>query len=94
ESYIENGGICETIIRTVEGLLPKDRTEETVAEALKKACRILPSGIRKVCDTIFGKYFKQIVDLLLDNAAPRIICKAIRMCKTHRKAFGGESVQL
>uniref|UniRef100_A0AAQ5YIX3 Saposin B-type domain-containing protein n=1 Tax=Amphiprion ocellaris TaxID=80972 RepID=A0AAQ5YIX3_AMPOC len=63
--------ICENIIRTVEGLLPKDRTEETVAEALKKACRILPFGIAQVCDEIVGKYFKQVVDLLLEHAAPR-----------------------
>uniref|UniRef100_A0A3P8SM58 Saposin B-type domain-containing protein n=1 Tax=Amphiprion percula TaxID=161767 RepID=A0A3P8SM58_AMPPE len=70
--------MCETIIRTVEGLLPKDRTEETVAEALKKACHILPHGLRKVCDAIFGKYFKQVVDLLLEEAAPRVIC-IIRM---------------
>ncbi|XP_051794579.1 prosaposin-like [Acanthochromis polyacanthus] len=79
--------ICQTIIRTVEGLLPKDRTEETVAEALKKACHILPFGIAEVCDEIVGKYFKQVVDLLLEHAAPRVICMAIDMCGLFKETF-------
>lgn len=72
--------ICENIIKTVENLLPIHRTEASVAKALKKACHMFPITIATVCDEIVEKYFKQVVDLILEDAGPRVICIAIHMC--------------
>uniref|UniRef100_A0A3Q1GNF9 Saposin B-type domain-containing protein n=1 Tax=Acanthochromis polyacanthus TaxID=80966 RepID=A0A3Q1GNF9_9TELE len=85
--------VCETVIKTVEGLLSKQRTEKAVADALKKACHMLPFGMGGLCETMVDKYSKELIHLLLENASPRTICSAIRMCQLFEKSFQGVSTQ-
>lgn len=87
EKFLGTCTACKKFIRTVEGLLPIEKTKEIVAEALKNACSALPFGKSDICHAIIAKYFNQVVDLLLKEAAPRVICMAIHMCGLFREPF-------
>lgn len=72
---------CIFLIKTLEGLLPKERTEDAVIRLLEEICKILPPTYRDQCDAVIGKFSKTVLDAILGYATPQAICALIRMCK-------------
>ncbi|XP_030641908.1 surfactant protein Bb [Chanos chanos] len=71
---------CLFIIKELESLLPKERTEETVVRLLEKICSLLPKHFLDQCNNFMEKYGKQIVDFLLSSATPHTICAVLHLC--------------
>ncbi|XP_067105938.1 prosaposin-like isoform X1 [Osmerus mordax] len=72
---------CIYIVKTVERLLPKERTESAVIDLLGRVCGILPASVKDQCEGLIEKYGKKLLDLLLSYATPQAICSIIHMCK-------------
>ncbi|KAM9735757.1 surfactant protein Ba [Menidia menidia] len=72
---------CIFLFKTLEGLLPKERTEGVVIKLLEEICLIVPSSYRSQCETIVGNVSKTLLDALVGHATPEAICALIHMCK-------------
>ncbi|XP_057675472.1 prosaposin isoform X2 [Corythoichthys intestinalis] len=71
---------CIFFIKTLDDLLPKERTEEAVVQALEVVCQILPVSYRDQCEVIVGRFSKTLIDALMSYATPKAICTLIRLC--------------
>ncbi|GLD55263.1 prosaposin-like protein [Lates japonicus] len=49
---------CIFLIKTLEDLLPKERTEAAVIKLLEEICHILPPTYRDQCEAVIGKFSK------------------------------------
>ncbi|XP_058230353.1 surfactant protein Bb [Hemibagrus wyckioides] len=71
---------CLFLIKKLESMLPKERTEETVVKLLEKICDHLPEHYKEQCTDILENYGKQIIDFLLTSATPHTICMFLHLC--------------
>ncbi|KAB5528379.1 hypothetical protein PHYPO_G00139570 [Pangasianodon hypophthalmus] len=71
---------CLFLIKKLEDMLPKERTEETVVKLLEKICDHLPDHYKEECDNFLEKYGKQVIDFLLSSATPHTICTLLHLC--------------
>ncbi|KAJ4926073.1 hypothetical protein JOQ06_008257 [Pogonophryne albipinna] len=71
---------CLLLIKTLEEMLPKDRTEDAVIKLLGEICHILPSKFRHQCEDIVGKFSKTVLDAIVSQATPQTICTLLHMC--------------
>lgn len=74
--------MCLFVMKTLEGLLPKKRTEDAVIHLLEDICRIFPSTRQQQCTDMIDKFSKIILDAILGYATPRSICELLRLCKS------------
>lgn len=72
---------CIFLFKTLEELLPKERTEGAVIKLLEEICHILPASHRHQCEAVIDKYSKTVLDAILGYATPQAICALIHMCK-------------
>ncbi|XP_023129424.2 prosaposin-like [Amphiprion ocellaris] len=78
---------CIFLVKTLEDLLPKERTEGAVIKLLEEICHILPSTYRDQCEAVIGKFSKTVLDAILSYATPQTICALIHLCKGQEAAF-------
>ncbi|XP_040914994.1 prosaposin isoform X2 [Toxotes jaculatrix] len=78
---------CIFLFKTLEDLLPKERTEAAVIKLLGEICHILPASSRGQCEAIIAKFSKPVLDAILSYATPQAICALIRMCKGQEAAI-------
>ncbi|CAL8342904.1 unnamed protein product [Lota lota] len=72
--------LCLLLIRKMEDMLPKNRTEDAVVKLMGQVCALLPSSYKGKCNDFIDKYGKQIVEFLLSSAAPHSICALLHLC--------------
>ncbi|KAM4720307.1 surfactant protein Ba [Anableps anableps] len=77
---------CIFFFKTLEELLPKERTEGAVIKLLEEICHILPATYRDQCEVIIDKYSKVVLDAILGYATPQAICALIHLCKRQEAA--------
>ncbi|CAL1569499.1 unnamed protein product [Knipowitschia caucasica] len=78
---------CLFLMRTLEGLLPKQRTEDAVVRLLEDICHILPSSQQQQCEDVVGKFSKTVIDAILSYATPRSICELLRLCRSYEETL-------
>ncbi|KAL7836418.1 hypothetical protein AOLI_G00277020 [Acnodon oligacanthus] len=76
---------CLFIIKKLEDMLPKERTEKSIVEALEKICSFLPDHYKEQCNNFLETYGKQIIDFLLSSATPHTICMLLHMCLVQQR---------
>ncbi|KAK7895718.1 hypothetical protein WMY93_021043 [Mugilogobius chulae] len=73
---------CLFLMRTLEGLLPRQRTEDAVIHALEDVCHVLPKLYQPQCEDVVGKLSKTVIDAILSYATPRSICQLLQLCRS------------
>uniref|UniRef100_A0A8C7YI70 Saposin B-type domain-containing protein n=1 Tax=Oryzias sinensis TaxID=183150 RepID=A0A8C7YI70_9TELE len=76
---------CLFFVKTLEEMLPQQRTEEAVAKLLDKICHILPPSYRGQCEAIIDKFSKSVMDAFIHYATPQTICALLHMCKQQQE---------
>ncbi|KAL4646633.1 prosaposin-like [Arapaima gigas] len=71
---------CIFIIKKLEDMLPKNRTEEAILKALEEVCDLLPEHYEEQCENFVDKYGKDVIEFLLSSAAPHTICTLLHLC--------------
>ncbi|XP_029300419.1 surfactant protein Ba isoform X2 [Cottoperca gobio] len=71
---------CLFLIKTLEDLLPKERTEDAVIKLLKEICHILPASYRDQCQATIGKFSKTVLEAIVGYATPQHVCVLLQMC--------------
>uniref|UniRef100_A0A3B5BL36 Saposin B-type domain-containing protein n=1 Tax=Stegastes partitus TaxID=144197 RepID=A0A3B5BL36_9TELE len=82
---------CIFLVKTLEDLLPKERTEGAVIKLLEEICHILPSTYRNQCEAVVDKFSKTVLDAILSYATPQTICALIHLCKGQEAPLVGQS---
>ncbi|KAG7223964.1 hypothetical protein INR49_015221 [Caranx melampygus] len=77
---------CIFLVKTLEDLLPKERTETAVIRLLEEICQIFPSSYRDQCETIISEFSKSVMDAVLSYATPEAICALIQLCSRQEAA--------
>ncbi|KAM8828725.1 surfactant protein Ba isoform 2-T2 [Spinachia spinachia] len=84
---------CVFLIKTLEELLPKERTEDALIELLEEICHILPSSYRDRCEAVIVNFSKTVLDAILSYATPQSVCTLIGLCDG-KEAPGADPVLL
>ncbi|KPP64756.1 hypothetical protein Z043_116870, partial [Scleropages formosus] len=71
---------CVFIIKKLEEMLPKNRTEDAIIKALEEVCGLLPENYKEQCENFVDKYGKEVIEFLLSSAAPHTICTLLHLC--------------
>ncbi|XP_067293723.1 surfactant protein Bb [Pseudorasbora parva] len=71
---------CLFIIKQLESMLPKERTEKMIEDLLEKICDHLPSHYKDMCNTFVETYAKKLIELLMSSLPPHAICTALGLC--------------
>ncbi|XP_035464011.1 prosaposin [Scophthalmus maximus] len=77
---------CIFLLKTLEDLLPKDRTEAVVIKLLEEICHIVPRTYRDQCEGVISTYGKMVLDAIMRYATPKAICSLIHLCKGQEAA--------
>ncbi|GIQ90557.1 saposin, partial [Kipferlia bialata] len=72
--------VCETIMVDVENFVTADTTEEELYEFLDNVCDIFPDFFVEECDSIINQYIDQVVDLIMSDYPPDVVCEMIGLC--------------
>lgn len=73
---------CKAFIKEMFKFLKDNRTEESVRNGLDRICKIVYRDQNKLeeCESIVAAYTKQLVELLVDETDPELICMIIEEC--------------
>ncbi|KAM3867505.1 surfactant protein Bb [Diretmus argenteus] len=72
--------LCLYVLKKLEDLLPKNRTEDAIVKVMGEVCDLLPEHYKDQCDDFINKYGKDLIDFLLSSAAPHTICAMLHLC--------------
>ncbi|KAM3599157.1 uncharacterized protein V6R79_001021 [Siganus canaliculatus] len=72
---------CLFLIKTLEDMLPKERTESAVTHLLDEICHILPATYRQDCEGVIDRFSKSVLDAILSYATPQAVCTLMHLCK-------------
>lgn len=79
--------ICEFVMKQLESSLEDQKTEEEVVHAVEKVCTYLPSSLSAQCKDLIETYGQAIIELLVQQADPKVICTVLALCNDGSRAF-------
>lgn len=83
EFTVKNGvecAICRLAMESIDDVIAANASQQEVEDGLKKVCNLLPSSVRVPCDNFINTYTPALVDLLLQELDPFLICNELRVC--------------
>ncbi|XP_034997678.1 prosaposin [Hippoglossus stenolepis] len=72
---------CLFLLKTLEDLLPKERTEAEVVRLLEEICHILPASYHDQCEAFIDRFGKTVLDAITRFATPRAVCSLLHQCE-------------
>ncbi|XP_007505702.2 prosaposin [Monodelphis domestica] len=73
--------LCQYVIKEVVKLLEGNKTKGDIIHAVEKVCAIIPKSMAEECKDLVESYGPAIVDLLLDETSPHLVCSLLQLCK-------------
>ncbi|XP_034040100.1 prosaposin isoform X2 [Thalassophryne amazonica] len=73
--------ICEFVMKQLERMLEDNATETAVVHAVETVCSMLPSSLTAQCKDLIETYGKAIIELLVQEADPKMICIVLGLCR-------------
>jgi len=71
--------LCEQVIKEIEKNIHNKKSKDDIKRALEHACDRLHK-LKNKCNNIIEKHGDEIVDLLLKEMTPKVICSELGMC--------------
>ncbi|XP_078421897.1 prosaposin-like [Cetorhinus maximus] len=78
---------CLLFTKKLKHLLPKEKTEKSIANILVKVCSLLPDKLLTKCRDFMDKIGKSVVELLYKKIMPDGVCDTLHFCSTDKRAF-------
>ncbi|KAJ4459565.1 putative Proactivator polypeptide [Paratrimastix pyriformis] len=72
--------VCRWILVTLESWISSNTTEAEIEKMVENVCTHLPKGISAQCDALVEEYGALIIDMLIQEADPNIICHKLGLC--------------
>ena len=61
--------------------------QQAIENVLDQLCNILPSSVKEPCDQFIATYTPLLVDLLLQELDPLLICDELQLCNETESSF-------
>ncbi|XP_074648494.1 prosaposin-like isoform X2 [Tubulanus polymorphus] len=71
---------CEFVIKTLDGMLTKNATEQQIVRALDRVCTLMPKTVRAECQSYVNAYAPALIQLLASDIDPQQICTFLGVC--------------
>lgn len=75
---------CKTFVKEIMSFIPQNKTEKSVKDALDGVCRLIykngPEWRLNRCEKFVDAYTKQLVEILVDESSPEMICVLLEQC--------------
>lgn len=65
-------------------------SQEEVIHAVEQVCGYLPSSLSSQCKDLVETYGEAIIELLVQQADPKTVCKVLALCNDARRAYVGK----
>uniref|UniRef100_A0A4X2KXG0 Prosaposin n=1 Tax=Vombatus ursinus TaxID=29139 RepID=A0A4X2KXG0_VOMUR len=78
--------LCQYVIKEIIKLLEGNKTKEDMIHAVEKVCSVIPKSMAEECRDLIESYGPAIVDLLLDETSPHLICSLLKLCQNKKSA--------
>jgi len=72
--------LCEMVITQLDQVLEDKTNEAQIEQALDVVCTSLPDPVHKQCEKMVAKYTEKIIDLLVSQYTPEMICGELALC--------------
>jgi len=73
--------LCEYVINTIDDMLDDKATQQEIEDALESVCAYLPKSLSKQCNTFVSTYTELIIDMLVKDVSPEMVCTNLGLCK-------------
>uniref|UniRef100_A0A8C4L6A5 Proactivator polypeptide-like 1 n=1 Tax=Equus asinus asinus TaxID=83772 RepID=A0A8C4L6A5_EQUAS len=77
--------VCLEVVQELDQWLESNSTETMISHTLERVCSKMPAPIVQQCVTLVDTYSPSLVQLVA-SVAPEKVCKAIRLCRSQRRA--------
>ncbi|XP_066930341.1 uncharacterized protein [Clytia hemisphaerica] len=77
--------VCEYAMSYLDQTLSDHATEQEIINAVESLCSKLPSTISGECNTLVQQYGEAIIQMLIQQLKPEVICKELGLCSSLRK---------
>lgn len=78
-----NCALCKTVVKELFHFIKNNRTEEKIEQALDGVCRLVyesnPDKLEQ-CESMVKAYSKEIVQMIIDETDPEVICMMLEQC--------------
>ena len=61
--------------------------QDEIEAALEQVCSIVPDKLKSECKIFIETYTPQLIDLLLQNVTPKVICSTLTLCPEENQVF-------
>ncbi|KAM9070068.1 prosaposin isoform X2 [Sarcophilus harrisii] len=76
--------LCQYVVKEVIKLLEGNKTKEDMVHAVEKVCSVIPKSMEQECRDLVESYGPAIVDLLLDETSPHLVCSLLSLCNNKK----------
>jgi len=76
--------LCEFIIKTVEGIIGDNATEQEIVNAVTHVCDILPRTIRPQCQQFIQQNGQALIEILIEQEPPHTACTQLGFCTSKK----------
>lgn len=83
-----NCAVCKMIMDYLDNVLGQNSTRQKIEQTLEKICNFIPSVFDECC-AVIDAYGPMILDLLVKEMAPRLVCVEIGLCPGVQKPLLG-----
>jgi len=74
--------LCEFVMKYIEDQISDNATESEIISVVQKICIFLPGSIRTQCEQFIQQEGQAIIELILQNESPDVICTQIGVCSS------------
>ncbi|XP_072280080.1 prosaposin [Pyxicephalus adspersus] len=85
----ESCQLCKMLMAYLDSILGQNATEHKIEELLEKVCNFLPPKMLDECQSIIDAYEPMIIEMLLKEMDPSVMCTEMKMCPTVKKPLLG-----
>ncbi|XP_077973904.1 uncharacterized protein LOC120347581 isoform X1 [Styela clava] len=84
--------VCTLIATELDKVLSEESTQEEIEAALKEVCNVLPDSVKDTCNGLVTQYGTEIVNLLVEEFKPGMICVQLDLCQSTKEILKVESI--
>jgi len=75
--------LCDVVISNLDSQLQDKTNEEEIKSALDVLCTGLSTPVHKECLKLVSQYTEEIVDMVVNDYPPHVICSELGLCVDH-----------
>jgi len=72
--------LCKMMVTNLDSMIEDKQNEKQIEQALSVVCYQLSDPIHKQCEKMVAKYTEKIIDMIVNNYSPDMVCSELSLC--------------